>query len=117
MGQLSTKEKENAVNEVRILASIKYFLILLNLKYSHPQIIAYKQAFFEDSTSSLCIVMDYAEGGDLMGKINAFIKSKGHFPEDALWQMFIQMVSGLKSLHDLKICHRDLKVTYFIMLS
>jgi NIMA (never in mitosis gene a)-related kinase len=39
---LSEKEKENAINEVRILASIK-----------HPNIISYKEAFIEPATQSL----------------------------------------------------------------
>ena len=77
---------------------------------SHPHIIAYKEAFFEDSTSSLCIVMEYAQGGDLMAKINAHIKNKTNFSEEQLWQIFLQMTDGLKTLHDLKILHRDLKV-------
>ena len=58
MGTLSMKEKENALNEVRILASCQ-----------HVNIIGYKEAFFEDSTSCLCVVMEHAEGGDLMNKI------------------------------------------------
>ncbi len=58
MMKLSEREKQNALNEVRILASI-----------SHPNIIAYKEAFFEDTTSSLCIVMEQADGGDLLQKI------------------------------------------------
>jgi len=37
MQKLSSKEKENALNEVRILASI-----------NHPNVIGYKEAFFED---------------------------------------------------------------------
>lgn len=52
--KLSEKEKENALNEIRILASL-----------SHPNIVAYKDAFFDDSTQTLCIVMEYADGGDL----------------------------------------------------
>jgi NIMA (never in mitosis gene a)-related kinase len=51
---LSEKEKENALNEVRILASI-----------THPNVIAYKEAFFEEATQTLCIVMEYADGGDI----------------------------------------------------
>ena len=46
MGKLSQKERENALNEVRILASIQA-----------KEIVAYKEAFFEDATSSLCLVM------------------------------------------------------------
>ena len=42
MGKLSDKEKENALNEVRILASIK-----------HKNICAYHEAFVDESTSSL----------------------------------------------------------------
>jgi NIMA (never in mitosis gene a)-related kinase len=103
MGALSQKEKENSVNEVRILASI-----------THPNIIGYKQAFFEDSTSSLCIVMEYAEAGDLMGKINSHIKNKTNFKEEELWNMYIQIVSALKVLHELKILHRDLKVLHIL---
>jgi len=37
--KLSEKEKENALNEVRILASIE-----------HENIIGYKQAFFEEAS-------------------------------------------------------------------
>ena len=56
--KLSEKEKINALNEVRILASI-----------DNPFVIGYKEAFFDDLSSSLCIVMDYADGGDLYNKI------------------------------------------------
>ena len=59
MMKLTEKEKENALNEVRILASI-----------NHPNVIAYKEAFFDDYTSSLCTVMEHAAEGDLQGKIS-----------------------------------------------
>lgn len=42
MGNLSTKEQENAVNEVRFLASL-----------SSPEIVAYKEAFYEEKTGIL----------------------------------------------------------------
>ena len=64
----SLKEKEiaNAINEVRILASIR-----------HQNVIAYKEAFMEPKTESLwyefykiiypiSIVMEYADNGDLL---------------------------------------------------
>ena len=58
MGQLSQKEKENALNEVRILASIQV-----------GTIVQYKEAFFEETSSSLCLVMEFADDGDLYQKI------------------------------------------------
>ncbi len=57
--KLSSKEKENALNEVRILASI-----------NHPNVIGYKEAFFDDSNNCLCIVMENADGGDVLQLIN-----------------------------------------------
>lgn len=42
MGKLSDKEKENALNEVRILASI-----------SHKNICAYHEAFIDEASQAL----------------------------------------------------------------
>ena len=58
ISRLSEKEKNNALNEVRILASIE-----------NKNIIAYKEAFFDENSNSLCIVMEFADGGDLYNKI------------------------------------------------
>lgn len=98
MGKLSAKEKENALNEVRILASV-----------NHPNVIGYKEAFFEDSTNCLCLVMENADGGDLLMLINNHKKGNTTFTEKQVWHFFIQIIRGLKALHDLKICHRDIK--------
>ena len=48
-------EKANALNEIRILASV-----------DNPYIVSYKEAFYDDASSSLCIIMDFAGGGDLL---------------------------------------------------
>lgn len=48
MNMLSTKEKENALNEVRILASI-----------DSPFIVQYKEAFFDEESNCLCVIMVY----------------------------------------------------------
>jgi len=98
MQKLSAKEKENALNEVRILASL-----------NHPNIAGYKEAFFEDSTLCLCIVMEYCDNGDLQTKINNAKKTSRFTKEADVWSIFYQMVLGLKSLHDKKIIHRDIK--------
>ena len=96
--KLNKKEQENSVNEVRLLASI-----------SHPNVIGYKEAFWDEKTSSLNIIMEYADDGDLQTKINKKRKEQKYFSEKLIWLYSIQMIEGLKALHDKKIMHRDLK--------
>jgi NIMA (never in mitosis gene a)-related kinase 1/4/5 len=96
---LSEKEKQNALNEVRILASVKSSFV-----------ISYKEAFFDENESCLGIVMEYADKGDLYQKICEFKKAAVFFEESDIWRIAIQLIKGLKALHDLKILHRDLKV-------
>ena len=98
LANLTEKEKTNSLNEVRILASVKS-------KY----VISYKEAFFDEKDSTLGIVMEFADNGDLYQKIVEHKQKKTYFEETEIWKIFIQLVKGLKSLHDLKILHRDLK--------
>ena len=95
---LSEKEKLNALNEVRILASVKSNFV-----------ISYKEAFFDEKDSTLGIVMEYADKGDLYQRIVEHKKAAMFLEESEIWRIFIQLVKGLKALHDLKILHRDLK--------
>ena len=55
---LSEKQKLNSLNEIRVLASIKS-------KY----VVNYKEAFLDEKDSSLCLVMEYADRGDLENRI------------------------------------------------
>ena len=103
---LSDKEKQNALNEVRILASVKSTFV-----------ISYKEAFIDEADKSLCIVMEYADKGDLYQKIAQFKKIGCLMEEIDIWKIFIQMTKGLKALHDLKILHRDLKSANIFLFS
>ena len=98
LDKLNKKEQENSVNEVRILASI-----------NHPNVIGYKEAFWDDKSSSLNIVMEFADDGDLQSKIIKMKNEGGLFKESVIWEYSLQMIEGLKALHDKKIMHRDLK--------
>ena len=94
MEKLNKREQENSVNEVRILASV-----------NHPNVIGYKEAFWEEdgnAGSSLNIVMEYADDGDLQTKINKMRREKLRFEENLIWSYSIQMIEGLKALHDKK---------------
>lgn len=95
---LNQRDKQNALNEIRFLASI-----------THPNIVGYKEVFIDDPTSSLCLVMEYAGKGDLLQMVNAHKKAGTHFTESEIWSIIIQSVKGLKVLHSRNILHRDIK--------
>ena len=95
---LSDKEKQNTLNEIRILASL-----------SHKNIIGYKESFFDENSKTLNIVMEYADDGDLLTKIKNNIKNKVMYKEIVIWFFFVQILEGLNFLHENKIIHRDLK--------
>lgn len=88
-----------------------------NYLLSHPNVIAFKESFFDDPSSTLCVVMEYADGGDIMSKINDHLKKATYFRETELWNYFGQMFNGLKALHDLKVCHRDIKSANIFLTS
>lgn len=80
--------------------------LLKDLK--HPFIISYKGSFI-DKFRFLCIVMDYADGGDLYKQITQQKKQGSLFSEDQIMEWFVQICLAIKYIHDKKILHRDLK--------
>jgi len=90
---MSQKEREEAVNEIRILAS-----------FSHPNIIRYCEAFIEDD--KLCIITEFASHGDLLSKIKKRHSTRRYFSEDMIWSFFIQLCVGLQYLHGRNVLHR-----------
>ena len=98
IGKLSQPEKESALNEIRILYSLE-----------NPNIIYYYEAFYDEPTRTLNIIMEFADDGDLAGKIKQISTKREHFTEDTIWNCIIQMLEGMKYLHNNNILHRDLK--------
>ena len=95
---LSPREKANAINEVRLLASV-----------SHPQVVTFYDSFIDEKSGALCIVMEYADGGDLQERIRQCQVMKTSMAEEEIWEIFGQIVNGLSALHDMQILHRDIK--------
>lgn len=91
---LKPAEREEAKKEITTLSAIH-----------HPNITNYIE-HFEDN-GSLFIVMEYANGGDLYGKIRS---RKGvHLEEREVLHYFVQLCLALSYLHSRRILHRDLK--------
>jgi len=101
--RMSTKERTESVNEIRVLASL-----------SGPHVITFNEAFVD--ADILYIVTEFATHGDLLGYLK-HAKRNGQLPEATVWALFIQMCLGVQSLHDKNILHRDLKAANVFMFS
>lgn len=119
---LTTEARQDAINEIRLLASV-----------SHENVIRYYESFLDGNW--LCIIMEYADSGDLSYYIKKAASVRHSFPETIIWDYFTQILLGVQvrwaargrgllqyccgpcsprthcwqALHDKKILHRDIK--------
>ena len=97
VAHLSTVEAEKAKGEAELLQRL-----------NHTNIISFVASFVEGH--NLYIIMEYADGGDLSATVKKKKKDgTGHFSEDEVMSVFVQICLGLKNVHRNKILHRDLK--------
>ena len=94
----SEEEKKAALNEIRLLYSL-----------NHPNIISYKEAFYDKPSKSLNIVIEYAGDGDLSQKVKMNQKYHKRIDENTIWDWIIQLIIGIYYLHSSNCIHRDLK--------
>lgn len=102
VSKASVKETKAAMQEGRVLASLK-----------HPYIVRYRENFTE--AGWFCILMDYCEGGDLTRQIEHARKRREGLVEGQILRWFTQAVLALKYIHDKHILHRDLKPSNFFL--
>ena len=92
---MSDQERKDALREAKILEA-----------FDHPNIIRFREVY-KTRKGKLCIVMDYADGGDLTAAIKG---QRGRFfPEEKIVDWFVQMCLAIKHVHDRKVLHRDIK--------
>ena len=100
--KMSYEEKNNALNEVRLLASLH-----------HSHIVKFLEAFpysrYGGSDTTLCIVMEFADGGDISSRIKSFSRKNRRFTEATIWKYAAQLTDALQYLHSHNIMHRDIK--------
>mmetsp|Transcript_42492 Transcript_42492/g.105323 ORF Transcript_42492/g.105323 Transcript_42492/m.105323 type:complete len:175 (+) Transcript_42492:3-527(+) len=91
---LSRREQEDALNEVRILASLR-----------HEYIVRYDDSFV--AGEALAIVMEFCAHGDL----HQMLRSRGGklLPEPQAWRYLLHTLLGLHYIHSQRVLHRDLK--------
>lgn len=100
---MTEQERNETRQEAKILSVLK-----------HPAIVNFREVF-TTVTNKLCIVMDFADGGDLQAKIKG---NRGKFFTEAqILDWFTQICLGLKHVHDRKILHRDIKAQNVFLTS
>lgn len=92
--KMSTKERFDVYREADLLAKLR-----------HPNIVQYREAYM--SGTSFCIVMDFADRGDLSYQLKR--RGTRQFSEKMIWDILIQLLLGIRYLHANKVIHRDIK--------
>ena len=59
-------------------------------KLKHKYIVGFKEVY-KTKSNKVCIVMEYADGGDLSSKIRKHSSARKHMSEDTILDMFTQM--------------------------
>ncbi|KAF7666043.1 hypothetical protein LDENG_00119940 [Lucifuga dentata] len=102
-GTMAESEKQMLVSEVNLLRELK-----------HPNIVRYYDRIIDRSNTTLYIVMEYCEGGDLSTLITRCIKERRYLEEHFILRVMTQLTLALKECHRRSdgratVLHRDLK--------
>ncbi|XP_069573214.1 serine/threonine-protein kinase Nek2 [Brachyistius frenatus] len=102
-GTMAESEKQMLVSEVNLLRELK-----------HPNIVRYYDRIIDRTNSTLYIVMEYCEGGDLSSLISRCIKERRYLEEQFILRVMTQLTLALKECHRRSdsratVLHRDLK--------
>ena len=74
------------------------------------------QEHYDEKSRTLNMIMEYADDGDISHKIQDNLKRRLRFEESTIWEWILQLLKGLKYLHDNKIMHRDIKCANIFLM-
>ncbi|KFV65079.1 Serine/threonine-protein kinase Nek2, partial [Dryobates pubescens] len=102
-GSMTEAEKQMLVSEVNLLRELR-----------HPNIVRYYDRIIDRSNTTLYIVMEYCDGGDLASLIAKCTKERQHYLEESfVLRVLTQLTLALKECHRRSdggvTVHRDLK--------
>uniref|UniRef100_A0A673VJF7 non-specific serine/threonine protein kinase n=1 Tax=Suricata suricatta TaxID=37032 RepID=A0A673VJF7_SURSU len=102
-GSMTEAEKQMLVSEVNLLRELK-----------HPNIVRYYDRIIDRTNTTLYIVMEYCEGGDLASVITKGTKERQYLDEEFVLRVMAQLTLALKECHRRSdgghtVLHRDLK--------
>lgn len=96
LARADDKSRSQALREAEVLKSL-----------SHPNIVAYHDA--QLASARLCIVMEYADAGDLAAAVARRKTATKRYHEREAMGIFVQLAMALHYIHENRVLHRDLK--------
>uniref|UniRef100_A0A3Q2WTY6 non-specific serine/threonine protein kinase n=1 Tax=Haplochromis burtoni TaxID=8153 RepID=A0A3Q2WTY6_HAPBU len=96
LGDLRPDETVRATQEAQLLSQLH-----------HPVILTFYHSFLE--RDAFCIITEYCQDRDLDCKIGEVRRAGRSLPESQVVDWLIQLLLGLRYIHDRRILHRDLK--------
>ncbi|XP_054289530.1 serine/threonine-protein kinase Nek2-like isoform X1 [Macrosteles quadrilineatus] len=101
-GSMTEEKKQLLVSEVNLLSELK-----------HPHIVKYYDRIIHKESTTIYIIMEWCQGGDLATLIHKY-KSKGCSVEEVfVWRVLYQTGRALQACHshchDVTVLHRDIK--------
>jgi formylglycine-generating enzyme required for sulfatase activity len=92
---------ERGMDEHGLKQFRREYAVVLNL--NHPNLLTARH--FDVIEGRPYLVMPYIQGGSLYGKL----MEQGHFTEEEIAKMLVQIASGLEYLHKKDVLHQDIK--------
>jgi len=96
MSAMDAKARDTAVREAIALR-----------KVIHPNVVRFRQVFMRSGW--LCLVMEFADGGDLCTAVKERAKQGAAFEEGSVLECFAQVADAVRHVHALRMIHRDIK--------
>lgn len=93
------------LREVEIMKMLKGSRFIINL---HDKM---------EDKERFVIVLELANGGDVMTRIEKLLEKSEHFSEKVASKLFRQMLEAVKDCHAKNVVHRDLKPENFLLQS
>lgn len=101
-GSMTESEKQMLVSEVNLLRELR-----------HPNIVRYYDRIIDRSNTTIYIIMEYCDRGDLASLITRCRRDEVYMEEDFVWKILVQITMALQECHRRKngkaVLHRDLK--------
>ncbi|XP_060079274.1 serine/threonine-protein kinase Nek2-like [Ylistrum balloti] len=101
-GSMTESEKQMLVSEVNLLRELR-----------HPNIVRYYDRIIDRSNTTIYIIMEFCDRGDLASLITRCRRDEVYMQEDFVWKILVQITMALQECHRRKngkaVLHRDLK--------